>query len=313
MHEANQQMIEVLKAIADIERVKGDTFRHRAYINAIRSIKDYSKEITSGKEALELEGIGKSIAAKIDELIETGQVKKLIKLEKDPLIKSRKIFQNISGFGPRKVNEIMKQKIKNIKQLKKAIKKDDISLNDHQKLGLKYYKATQERIPYKEIEKFEEKLKKLSKKLSSKNKLQITGSFRRKRPDSGDIDVLLTNSKNIPELLINFIDLLKNEGILIADISKGKNKYMGFGKTTKNGKIRRIDILVIPYEEYAPALLYFTGSKRLNLSMRELAKKKGYLLNEKGLYKNKKLVKTKKEKDIFEKLGMKYLKPKDRE
>ena len=86
---------------------------------------------------------------------------------------------------------------------------------------------------------------------------------------------------------------------------------MGFCKL-KNKEVRRIDIRFVPFQSYYSALLYFTGSYQLNQEMRQIAKKLGYKLNEYGLYKNKKLIKVNSEKDIFDKLKMKYKEPKYR-
>jgi DNA polymerase/3'-5' exonuclease PolX len=61
------------------------------------------------------------------------------------------------------------------------------------------------------------------------------------------------------------------------------------------------------------ALLFYTGSKKFNIIMRGIAKKKGYLLNEHSLYDiNMKPYSAKSEKDIFDKLGMNYHEPSER-
>ena len=86
---------------------------------------------------------------------------------------------------------------------------------------------------------------------------------------------------------------------------------MGFSKL-ENNPVRRIDIRFVPFQSYYSALLYFTGSFQLNREMRQVAKKLGYKLNEYGLYKNKKLIKVNSEKDIFDKLKLKYQEPKYR-
>lgn len=79
--------------------------------------------------------------------------------------------------------------------------------------------------------------------------------------------------------------------------------------------MRRIDFLYTPRSEYPFALLYFTGSKLLNIKMRKIAKNdKELSLNEKGFFKGTKMIDDNfnSEEDIFDYLGMKYLKPLDR-
>ena len=161
---------------------------------------------------------------------------------------------------------------------------------------------------------------------SNKFCLIICGSFRRKKPFSGDIDVLLTkfdskrkDTKKNSTYLPHFIHKLKkprrqndNKPFLLDDMTD-KNivtKYMGFSKYLDN-PVRRIDIRFIPYDSYHTATLYFTGSGELNKKMRQIAKDQGYKLSEYELsdIKTKKKVKINSEEDVFKKLGMDYIKP----
>ena len=88
---------------------------------------------------------------------------------------------------------------------------------------------------------------------------------------------------------------------------------MGFIKHTNNNVIR-LDIRYIDKKYYPFALMYFTGNKKFNLFMRNKAQDLGFKLNEYGLFKNDKKVKKefKTEKDIFNILNIKYLKPNQR-
>ena len=105
---------------------------------------------------------------------------------------------------------------------------------------------------------------------------------------------------------------LKKNNFIIDDITYNKYsiKYMGFFKF-KN-IISRIDINLLPYKSMYSGLLYFTGSREFNQNMRYIAKKQGYKLNEFGLFKNNKRIKINSEKDIFNKLGLEYIKPENR-
>ena len=96
----------------------------------------------------------------------------------------------------------------------------------------------------------------------------------------------------------------------------GNKKYMGILKVPNKQftKYRRVDIIYKNAENYAPALLYFTGSANLNKEMRVNAIKKGYKLNEYGLFKkdNDERFNTPTEESIFKLLNMKYLEPTER-
>jgi DNA polymerase beta len=191
-------------------------------------------------------------------------------------------------------------------------------LNYHQLVGVKHYHNIMKKIPRDEIVKFEKILGKLLKKMNDGLILTICGSYRRGRQESGDIDCFITHkdivSKNNQEMLNDIVSVLTKCNILVDHLTEyGGTKYMGMGKI---GEIpRRIDIRVIPWEAYAYAILYFTGSKNHNLKMRNQARKLGYKLNEYGMENimDHKLVKCETEEQIFKVLGMEYMNPTQRD
>ena len=124
--------------------------------------------------------------------------------------------------------------------------------------GLKYFNDIQQRIPYNEIIHHEKFLKEVLNNIDPKAELTIAGSYRRKKSDSGDIDLLL-KSKN-KKTYDKFIDSLKELNYLVEDLARGSKKYMGLGKINISPCCRRIDIMYTKPEEYPFAILYFTGS-----------------------------------------------------
>ncbi len=78
--------------------------------------------------------------------------------------------------------------------------------------------------------------------------------------------------------------------------------------------VRHIDIIFVPMESLPTAISYFVGSKIFNMKMRETAKRKGYKLNEYGLYDEYgEQIKLKSERELFDKLGIEYLEPEERD
>jgi DNA polymerase/3'-5' exonuclease PolX len=184
---------------------------------------------------------------------------------------------------------------------------------------LKHYDDLLLRIPYEEIQKHEKLLKNVLAKVDKSAELTITGSYRRKKSDSGDIDVLLTSTDKTT--YDKFIKKLKKDAYLIEDLAFGRKKYNGISKIGRDGSGRRIDIMYTKPHEYPFAILYFTGSKEFNQMMRQEANTKGYTLNEYNLEElteeknvvdpNGEEIKT--EKDIFDFLEMGYVEPWQRE
>ena len=75
------------------------------------------------------------------------------------------------------------------------------------------------------------------------------------------------------------------------------------------------DIRVFPAKSWGSGLFYFTGSKNFNIQMRKIAIKKGYKLNEYGLFdkKSEKMIAGKTEEEICKKLGVKWVRPEERD
>ena len=116
-----------------------------------------------------------------------------------------------------------------------------------------------------------------------------------------------------------FIDELIKAGIIIEVLSRGPSKTLVIGKMPGTSIARRIDFLYTPPDEFAFAILYFTGSKAFNTVMRQYGLKNGYTFNEHGIYALENKVKSekvnkefKKEQDIFDFLGLQYKSPTER-
>jgi len=293
----NEIIINILQDVSKI--VRKDKYRHRAYKNAIRNIKNSDVEITSGKQAKEdIPGIGKSIADKIDEIIKTGTLETLEKnreiLEKDKICK---LFEGIHGVGMRTSEKWYDMGYRTLEDLKKEWN----NFTNAQKLGYKYYYHINQRIPRNEVTEIKEILDKLM-----NCEFMICGSYRRGCEDSGDVDILVKWEPNLSiEVLL---DRLKD--ILVGDLSIGDKKYMGICRIDEKHNARRLDMLIVKPEEWPFATLYFTGSKKLNVMMRQRAIEMNMSLSEYSLtgYKGK----IESEEDIFNALNMRYLRPEER-
>lgn len=308
----NDAFISLLGQLEKLMVRKGEPMRARAYQKAQQSIMLYDKPITDVKQIADLKGVGKTILAKFQEFIDTGKLTAIEKEKSNPLL----VFTNIYGVGPKKAEDLIKKGITTIAQLRE----NQDQLNDKQKLGLQYYEDIEERIPRSEIVTYEKTLTKLFKGLKFHNAtMEIVGSYRRGAKDSGDIDIIMTDKEENPDLLKRFVDKLVEQGILLHKLTDGKTKVLGIAKLPGAKVARRVDFLYTPPQEYAFAVLYFTGSKVFNTVMRQRALNMGYTLNEHGIYK---LVAGKKgakvdqefpdEKSIFDFLNMKYKAPEER-
>ena len=309
----NEEFIDIMEQLSSIMLKQGEPFRARAYQKAQETIMSYPDAITDPKQLEGKPGIGSTIMDKLNEYVTTGTLHVLEREKTNPI----NILGDIYGVGPKKAQELVTTGIKTIDELR--LREDEL-LNDIQKVGLKYYEQIQERIPRSEIEDFEQLFKAIFEKVATGTpdaKLEIVGSYRRGAQASGDIDVIITGKTG--DIYKRFVDELIKTGVILEILSRGQSKTLVIAKLPGNKIARRIDFLYAPLDEFAFAILYFTGSKIFNTVMRQYGLNKGYTFNEHGIYKlenKKKGAKVDKifttEKDIFDFLGLQYKTPTER-
>jgi DNA polymerase/3'-5' exonuclease PolX len=326
-------IIDNLKVLAKNELINKQPFKVKAYEIVIKQLKEYPYKITSFSdiEYANFKGIGKKIEAKIKEIFETGKLSAARRAkESRPLVLYDQLLE-IYGVGPVKAKELIEDfGVTSIDNLKDIIKLYPNLLSKASKIGLDHYYDFKERIPREEMEAHDIILHEFSPKIDNKNffEIEIAGSYRRGLMTSGDIDVLLTtnkkkkDSKDLKNSLTpkdisafySYIDELKEIGYVTDILSLGTNKCLAICKI--GDKYRRIDFELTSAEEYYYTLLYFTGSKQFNVAMRSYALKKGWSLNQKGLERINAVGPEPKninsEKDIFDFLKLKYVKPENR-
>ncbi|KAK2586716.1 hypothetical protein KPH14_011751 [Odynerus spinipes] len=322
----NQDICDFLMELANYERnVSKNVYKYNAYRKASGTLSTLTKRVKSGEEARKLPGIGPKIAQKVDEYLQTGKLRKLEEINKDENNVAINLLTRVSGIGPAKAKELVDAGIKNLDSLRKHQDK----LNHVQKIGLKYFDDFEKKIPRAEIAEIEHIFKKYIHELSKEYVITICGSYRRGKEESGDIDVLITHpsytseereSKKKVDLLKNIVENLEKNKLITDTISIGPTKFMGVCRIPgdESKPFRRLDIRLVPYDQYYCAVLYYTGSDLFNKNMRAHALKKKYTLNE---YTLKRLTeegvpgeaeKITSEKDIFRILGLPYKEPKDR-
>lgn len=293
-----------------------EVFKARAYAKVIRGIKAYPDPIKKLDDVKDIPGIGVKIRAKIEEIIKTNHLQAA-----EDVKESNKFFEEVTqcyGVGPSKAKALA-AKVSSMEELRARAKE---LLNDKQQIGLRYYDEFLERIPREEMLKHNTYIKNVVQRIAGKGTyMHVVGSFRRGLPDSGDIDVLLcfpgeTQKRQI-ELFKGVIAAMQKSSYITDVLAAGDHKCLGVCKLVraKDGKHRRIDLLLTPESEYGYALLYFTGSQAFNIQCRIKAKEKGYSLSEHGLDpvgKTAPAPKMLEEKEILKFLGINFVQPSNR-
>jgi len=304
-----------------------DQFRLQRIKTATDIIKKYPKAITSGKDLKDIKGIGSGTIERIDEILKTGMLSEIkIQQKHRNILKHIDELKTVIGIGDKIAHKLVTEyNIKTVQQLKDACKTNKLQLCKQIKTGLKYHGIYQQHIPRHEITEMATYIKHIAKSIDEHMIVDICGSYRRMKPYSNDIDILITHKSIAKKAMIkphnylhDMISELKKQRFIQDDLTN-KNftvKYMGLCKYDNN-PVRRIDIRLVPYNSYYTALLYFTGSGEFNKRMRFVAIELGYELSEYGLFKyvdgKKYRFRIHSEKDVFDKLGMEYVEPKERE
>ncbi|XP_045211629.2 DNA polymerase beta-like [Mercenaria mercenaria] len=321
----NKEFCDFLMELANYEKnVNRQMHKYNVYRKAAGVLAKHPKRITSGKEARGLEGIGDKIGKKIDEFIQTGKLQKLEKIRANDTNVAITELTRVTGIGPAAAQKLVQDGITSIEDLRKHTDK----LNHHQQIGLKHYEDFEKRIPREEMIQLQDTAFAEIHKVDAEYKAKVCGSFRRGAESSGDIDILLTHpsftstSKKMPDLLKSIVTRLEETKFITDRLSLGDSKFMGVCKLSdtddKKHAYRRIDIRLLPHDQYYCALLYFTGSDLFNKDMRGVALEKGFTLNE---YTIRPLGSTgvpgeplpvTSEEDIFDYLDMAFKKPSER-
>jgi len=304
----NQEFSNVLSKSSELMMKKGDVMKARAYSRARDTILRTDQDIKQVDQLKNTPTIGATIYDQLEEYTKTGKVALLEQSQNDPLI----LFTNVYGIGPKKAEELVKQH--NLRSIVELREKQDRVLNNIQRIGLKYYEDILERIPRNEIAKYDCELMKTFKKVSENGPTyyEVVGSYRRGATNSGDIDIIITSDDR--SVFHRVIDELISKKMIIEVLSRGDTKCLVVAKLTPRSKARRVDFMFTTKKEYPFAILYFTGSKDFNTSMRAHALKMGMSMNEHG-FTNKNNQQNvvyddiHSEKDVFDKLKLVYVPP----
>lgn len=284
-------------------------FKALAYDKAIRAIRSISEPLINAEQIKEMPGIGEKIYMKIVEILNTGQLVAAEKAKQRTDIDAVKELLQIHGIGPVKARELISLGYSSVADLRNS--ESSKILNKTQLLGLKYYEDSLERIPRDEMIQHEHTLLSL---LPTNLIGTIVGSYRRGASTSGDIDILITYHQDLSDsdaykLFQHFIRVLEHKNYIVDTLASGVKKWLGYVQLPGE-KVRRLDMLLTPPNEYAYSILYFTGSDKFNVAFRKWCLRRGYTLNEHTLLPFVPNLKT--EEDIFDFMGLKYIPPQER-
>nr|XP_019010474.1 uncharacterized protein I206_04943 [Kwoniella pini CBS 10737]OCF49255.1 hypothetical protein I206_04943 [Kwoniella pini CBS 10737] len=275
-----------------------------------------------GKNSFAIRGYQRACFVQIDEFLSGAQGRAFY--ENTEQARCVALFKDIYGVGRQHANDLYRLGARSIDDLRTG----RYSLTAGQMIGLQLYDDLKARIPRNECKDIFEIIRSEAQAIDDKVWIEIMGSYRRGQDSSGDVDILITREGEEGDskkgIVKELIQRLKKKGLVTHDLgtptdwSAPEAKWMGVGRLSTVHKHRRIDILSIPFENWGAALIYFTGNEVFNRSMRLYARKQGFGLNQRGLYKGVmrekdgtkltegELVASRTEQDIFDALGLRW-------
>ncbi len=312
----NAEIAAKFERLADLlELDDANPFRVRAYRNAARTLRGHPEPmaelVAQGADLSELPNIGDDLAAKIETIVETGELPLLAEVEARVPGQLSDLMR-IEGLGPKRVKALYRElDIRTADDLRRAATAGRIrslsgfGAKTEQKIlrGLETLAAGSERVPLPEAEETAGTLVAWLEGAKGIGEVRVAGSFRRRRDTVGDLDVLVTAARGA-KAVERFVAYDEVRDV----ISSGEKR-----STVRLRSGLQVDLRVVPKVSRGAALLYFTGSKAHNIALRMLAVAKGWKLNEYGLFEGEKRIAGATEKSVYRRLGLPWIAPELRE
>jgi len=320
----NKAIANVFYETADLMEINGDdSFRIRSYRRAAEALEGLPEQVSTladePKKLLEIPGIGKGMAANIQELCRGGKLglhQELLKKYRPSMLELLKI----QGLGPKTIallwSAFQVSDVASVEKLAREGKLRELprlSEKSEQKIlkAIENYRRITGRFLVDEADRTAEKLTEHLKHIKGIEKITPAGSLRRGRETVGDLDMLITGACCVDDQQrSDLIDqILRFPGIMEV-LARGDNKV-----SFKLRSGMQVDVRTLPPESYGAAMQYFTGSKNHNVTLRQRALKMGYTLSEYGLFRldNNKRVAGATEDEIYAKLKLDTIPPELRE
>ncbi len=284
----NRDVAALFDEIADLlEFQDANPFRVRAYRNAARRINDLPEPLTKiaadpGRQLTDIDGIGKDLAQKIGEVLDTGSLGMLDEL-RAAIPGGVLAMVRIPGMGPKKAATLHKELgITSLDMLRAACEADEVaSLKGFGKktqekilAGIDTAANASARVYWAHADEIVQELLAHMRQLKGIRQMEVAGSYRRGRETIGDLDLLVDadDANAVMDQLGRFEEMA-------TVIGRGDTKM-----SIRLGSGLQIDLRVVPAKSFGAALQYFTGSKDHNVVLRGMAKDRGLRINEYGVF-----------------------------
>lgn len=305
---------DILENIAMLLEIKGENpFKSRAYYNAAKALSGITnlEELVKEKRLREIKGIGEALSQKIEEYSKTGTMayyEELTQVVPESLLE----LMQIPNLGPKKIKVLYDElEITNIGELEYACKENRLihltgfgeKTQENVLKGIEFFKRHKGEFLFGDVYQEAERIRQRLSTIVDPIWAEVCGSIRRRKEVVRDMDILVA-AENHEKITSFFVSMPEVDQVLVTGETKTSVRM-------KSGI--EADLRVVTRQEFPYALVYFTGSKEHNVRLRGIAKKKGWKLNEYGIFDGDNLVTCKSEEEIYRALGLPYIPPELRE
>jgi DNA polymerase (family X) len=320
MADSKEDVLDMLKELSELTMLdEGDpqSFRVRAYESAAQAVAAQATDLgkLTVKELQQIEGIGKSTAEKIRELLETGKVTKLEGLRaKHP--RSVVALLRIQGLGPKALNRLRAELgVASIDDLRRALAEHKLrplkgfgpksEENLTRSLARLEEQGSIERTPISVAWPVGQRIAARMREVPGVVHASPCGSLRRFSETVGDIDIVVASAEPEPVM-----EALVSMSVVDRILGRGASKT---SVVTRRGV--QVDVRVVAPHQLGAAQLYFTGSKGHNIKLRQRALARGLTLNEYALSEidGGRVIASETEEQIYAALGLPFIPPTLRE
>ena len=306
-------MLRDLCEVTMLEEGDPQSFRVRAYESAAQAIAAQANDLgqLTVRELQKIDGIGKSTAEKIRELIETGKVMKLetLRQKHPPAVVA---LLRIQGLGPKALQRLRAELgVQSIDDLRRVLAEHKLRAlkgfgqKSEEKLAQSLARLEEQgavgRTPISVALPLAERIVAHLAALPGVSYASTCGSLRRFSETIGDVDVLVAAADPEPVM-----EALCAMSLVDRVIGRGAAKT---SVVTRRGT--QVDLRVVAAHQIGAALLYFTGSKGHNIKLRMRALSRGWTLNEYALseVEGGRVVASETEEQIYGALGLPFIPP----
>lgn len=310
----NPEVAQIFEEIADLLDIQGENpFRIRAYRNAARTIRDLSEPLATmpDQKLAELSGIGQDLAGKIRTILVSGDLPLRKQLRRQTPAGLRELL-SIADLGPKRAATLYERlHVCSAAQLQTAARKHRVralkgfgaKLEEKILQSLEGRDASPARVYLSEAKVFADALVGHLKAAPGIGHVEVAGSFRRRKETVGDLDLLVSCRRAAPVM-----DRLADYEATAKVLARGKTKMT---VRLRNGL--QADLRVVPERSYGAALQYFTGSKEHSILLRRRAQQRGLKISEYGVFRGKKQIAGRSEKEVYRAVGLPWIPPELRE